>query len=180
MQPQPNRFHRRPAHGTGVAPASRRLRVKNKSGDLADALYTSCSRPMTKHPHIPELKEPEVPKQSEIYVFDRDSIAAYYKRMPLADGRNRIGQYRAALPKLEPPVPVGSFYMYDDAEGNWLVCQLVGRVRWREEEIARYGPGKKEAALEHLKRLVASGRAGRNRTPWPRKQTVTRHAQSLP
>jgi hypothetical protein len=135
---------------------------------------------MTKHPHIPELKEPEVPKQSEIYVFDRDSIAAYYKRMPLADGRNRIGQYRAALPKLEPPVPVGSFYMYDDAEGNWLVCQLVGRVRWREEEIARYGPGKKEAALEHLKRLVASGRAGRNRTPWPRKQTVTRHAQSLP
>ncbi|MGD0972929.1 MAG: hypothetical protein ABR866_02495 [Candidatus Korobacteraceae bacterium] len=125
---------------------------------------------MTKHPHIPELKEPEVPKQSEIYVFDRDAIAAYYKSMPLADGRNRIGQYRAVLPKLEPPVPVGSFYMYDDAEGNWLVCQLVGRGRgWQEDEIARYGPGKKVAALEHLNRLVAPGRAGRNRTAMAKK-----------
>jgi hypothetical protein len=61
VQPQPERFHRRPVHGTGVAPASRRRRAKNKSGDWRMALYF-MQPPMTKHPHIPELKEPDTSK----------------------------------------------------------------------------------------------------------------------
>ena len=126
--------------------------------------------PMTKHPHIPELKEPEVPKQSEIYVFDRDAIAAYYKSMPLADGRNRIGQYRAVLPKLEPPVPVGSFYMYDDAEGNWLVCQLVGRGRDGEKKRSpAMGRARRKPPSNTSKGWLPPGAQEGTGPPWPEK-----------
>ncbi len=89
-------------------------------------------------------------------VVSEEFIKGYLKRMPHAQSSRLIGQYRALFPKLEPPFPKGSYYMYQgSSDSSWYVCQLAGKGRGGHENIiATYEQNQKEDALTFLKGLV--------------------------
>ena len=159
---------RRAAHREGI-PFWFKQVTSHQPGQGEDALGKVCQEvpPPSKgykwdekgESDAAEEPEPADLPDSAVHVLSEEFIKEYHKRMPLArDTRGRIGQYRALLPKLEPPLPVGSFYMYQgNTDGRWHVCELAKKGRsWEEKVICTYAPDQKQDALKHLKKLVAA------------------------
>ena len=52
--------------------------------------------------------------EPKLQVLDEEFIEAYLKRSPGVHSTRLIGQYSRIAPKAEPPVPIGSYYMYKE------------------------------------------------------------------